>query len=146
MTEKPKTKSQELQAQIDELKQWKTTLTAKEPIAAKAAENGKVQDSPDIALSPIVPSQPPPKPADKEEKHEHKKETGLEHYVNCPDCHKQINEAASKELFPLFQKQEREKVKGMKLPVVCEGCGEIVEGTEPKCPNCGGTKPRIFKF
>ena len=79
-----------------------------------------------------------------------KAQTALEHFDNCPECHKNILEKAKKELEPLilkdFSQTHREKVKSMTKPVICKDCGEIVEGNTPECPNCKGTEPRKFQY
>ena len=131
MTEKvAKTVAQELKEQIENQAKQITALTSQlselNLKEAKAAETHVHQPS----VTPL-PSQPPsPKP----------QESGLEHYRNCPTCHKAINEEAKKELEPEIVKSMREKVKSMKEPTVCLGCGEIVERSEPKCPSCGNSK------
>jgi len=95
-----------------------------------------------------------------EKSHDHKKEEketvelpkspapvdALKHYIDCPDCHKKINEKAKVELEPEILKSYREKVKSLKEPVICKDCGEIVEKREPKCTTCGNTEARTFKF
>lgn len=72
----------------------------------------------------------------------------VKHYVDCPDCHKKINEIAKKEVFPEIEKWvnqvNRDKVKSLKEPVICKDCGEIVGKSEPKCTNCGSTEARKF--
>lgn len=71
-----------------------------------------------------------------------KVESGLEHFKNCPNCHKEILAEARKELEPEILKAQREKLKTIEKPVICQGCGEIVGEKESSCPNCKGTKAR----
>jgi len=83
----------------------------------------------------------------KEKPHEEpKKESAIEHYKACPTCHESINAEARKELEPDILKTQREKVKSMKKPVVCEGCGEIVEQSTNECPTCHGRKAHKFAY
>jgi len=122
-----------LQSAIREFQDWK---------AAKAAEEAANPHhlEAELSLSPAAP-QPRLEP---------KKESGIDHYDNCPNCHKTINEKARKELEPQIIKEalakEVDRVKNLKKPVICEGCGSIVESTEPKCPSCSGTKTRKFSY
>jgi RNA polymerase subunit RPABC4/transcription elongation factor Spt4 len=55
---------------------------------------------------------------------------------SCPHC----KAKALAKLAPDIEKAIREKNKSIKEPVVCVGCGEIVERNERNCPNCHGTK------
>lgn len=88
------------------------------------------------------------KPQETGHKEQPKTESALDHYKGCTNCHKTINELAKKELEPEITsaalKVQREKVKSMKQPVICRGCGEIVERAEPKCPTCGSREARRF--
>lgn len=96
-------------------------------------------------------------PAHKEEAKEEpkppstpKQTTAIEHYHNCPGCHATINAEARKELEPEIRKElepailkeAAKKHLSIKNPVICKDCGEIVDGKEPKCSNCGGTEAR----
>jgi RNA polymerase subunit RPABC4/transcription elongation factor Spt4 len=143
--EAKKKKSEELEAKIEELSTKLTTLTNevaeksfKKEEAAKA-EGGHIHQTTSEPLSQGSPSLP-----------KQKQESGLEHYRNCPTCHKEINEEAAKELTPEFVKkfnlEAREKHKSMKKPVICEGCGEIVDKSDRECPSCHGTRAKQFSY
>jgi RNA polymerase subunit RPABC4/transcription elongation factor Spt4 len=66
----------------------------------------------------------------------------------CPTCKTRLLDEAKKILEPDVSKKTaqtiREKVKSMKNPVVCKDCGEIVEKSDPACPNCSGKSARTF--
>lgn len=136
VTEEKKTKSQLLTDRMNNLENLLTTLTTKinENSAAKAGPDTLLPSPPVKAISQEA-SVPPPLPH---------KESAEEHYANCPDCHKKINELARKELEPEILKGYREKVKSIKDPVLCIGCGEIVGKSEKECPTCHGTKARTI--
>jgi DNA repair exonuclease SbcCD ATPase subunit len=141
MSEK-KTKSQELQEQIESQNKKIESLTTllEELKAAKETESHVHHDPPPHASAPLAGSQPQQEPK--------KPESGLEHYRNCPTCHKAINEEAKKELAPDIEKETavklREKVKSLKNPVICENCGDVIDREESSCPTCHGTKARKF--
>jgi DnaJ-class molecular chaperone len=110
--------------------------------AAKAAEETHVHhDSPSPIQTAVQPQQEPKK----------QPESGLDHYRNCPTCHKEINAEAKKELEPEIIKDAtqkiREKVKSFKEPVVCTDCGEVNEFNKEPCTSCGSTnKARKFRY
>ena len=97
------------------------------------------------SISPVLPSPSLDKTVSAEPStHQHQHTTAPQHYDDCPTCHKAINEKAKAEIAPQIFKDLREKVKSMKKPVICVGCGEIVERENPKCTNCGSTEARKF--
>jgi RNA polymerase subunit RPABC4/transcription elongation factor Spt4 len=106
--------------------------------AAKAAEGAHVHDSPNSPpLAPVQLQQEPKKP---------------QHYTSidefCPDCQKRMVAELKPRLEPEIVKdaaqKQREKVKSLKNPVICENCGDVIDREEPSCPTCHGTKARKF--
>ena len=72
----------------------------------------------------------------------------IEEIESCPNCAekfklKEYNDkkkaVLEAELRQAILKAERERIKSLREPVRCDGCGEIVEKTEPECPSCHGT-------
>lgn len=70
----------------------------------------------------------PPKPPEKHAHTHHSAEVEFE----CTEC----KNLYDKKVIDGY----KEKLKTLKEPVICEGCGEIVEKTEEECPTCKGTK------
>ena len=61
---------------------------------------------------------------------------------DCPTCGDPYLKEAETRLRPKIEKDQREKIKSMKEPVICEDCGEVVEKTAEECPSCHGRKAR----
>lgn len=68
----------------------------------------------------------------------------IDEVADCPNCRPKLIEKfkpdIEKELRPIIEKELKEKHKSIKEPVVCDGCGEVVEKTEKECPSCHGRK------
>lgn len=71
------------------------------------------------------------------EKHEH-----TDHSANvefdCPEC----QQLYDKKIGDTAIKKYKEELKEFKEPVICEGCGEIVEKETEECPTCHGTNAK----
>lgn len=67
--------------------------------------------------------------------HEHT----LTDVFDCPDCGDKYLAEAKKRLAPKILEEQRNKIKSMKHPALCEDCGEIVDTEEnEECPTCHG--------
>ena len=118
---------------IEENKQLKDRLSLMEKQLSTISEEIKT-----------FPQQPATPAAPKEEKRGH---ATVEEIDNCPECHRNfhVDEYKAKLLAnakPQIIKEHNAKHLTLKHPVICEGCGEITEKEDSKCPTCGGTKAR----
>jgi ribosomal protein L40E len=124
--EKPKTKSQILEAQIADLKKQVEALTV--PIAEKLLTTSKSEDT-------TVHS------------HEESKHRSIKDVLDCPTCRKEtrmiLEPEIEKDLKPKIVKEVVDSLLN-KSAVICRKCGSYVPRNAEKCPNCGCTEGKCF--
>lgn len=81
-------------------------------------------------LAAVKPPEPPKIDVGKLGQHQ-----TIEEVADCPTCKAKLIEKYRPEIL----KEQREKLKSMKHPVLCEDCGDVVDKEKERdCPTCHG--------